>query len=107
MSPNPHVFDHQVFKADKGQAPQASGWNNVSMDQNHTNSKILARLIALGARLDNMESSMKTVKKTNDSSKIKKSRVKTKATVAHNGLKRLVWLLLLFKQSITFPYPVG
>ena len=32
---------------------------------------------------------MKTVKKTNDSSKFKKSRVQTKVTVAHNGLKEV------------------
>ena len=70
LSPNPHVFDHQVYKPDKGQAPQASGSNQISMDQNHISSKVLAQLSALGARLDSMESSMKTVKKTNDSSKI-------------------------------------
>ena len=36
-----------------------------------------------------MESSMTTVKKTNDSLKIKKSRVTTKATLAHTGLKEV------------------
>ena len=69
LPPNSHAFDHQVHKADKGQAPQASGLNHISMDQNHINSKILAQLSALGARLDSMESSMKTLKKTNDSAK--------------------------------------
>ena len=41
----------------------------------------------MGARLDSMESSMKTVKKTNDSTKIKRSNVKTKGGVAHASLK--------------------
>ena len=55
------------------------------MDQKHINNQILAQLSALGARLDSIESSSKTVKKTNDSTKIKKSKVKTKANVTHTG----------------------
>ena len=55
--------------------------------QSYINTQILAQLNALGARLDNMESSLKTVKKTNDSTKIKRSKVKTKAVVAHADLK--------------------
>ena len=86
LSSDSHVFE-RVHNAGKGQASQALGSNHKSTDQNDINTQILAQLKALGARLDNMESSMKTVKKTNDSTKIKRSKVKTKGGVAHAGLK--------------------
>ena len=69
MSSNSHVLD-RVHNAGKGQAPQTSGSNQNSTDQNHINTQILAQLNALGARLDSMENSIKTVKKTNDSTKL-------------------------------------
>ena len=66
---------------DKGQASQASGSNVGLMEQQHINAQILTQLSTLGARLDSMENSMKKpVRKTNDVTKIKKS--KTKAKVA-------------------------
>ena len=86
-SSNSHAFDYQVHKADKDQAPQPSGSNHISIDQNHINSKILEQLSALGARLDSMKNSMKTVKKTNNSTKIKRSKARTKATVVQTGLQ--------------------
>ena len=80
MSSSPVVSGHGVQKARQGQASQASGSNVALMEQQHINTQILSQLSALGARLDSMENSMKkTVKKTNDVTKIKKS--KTKARV--------------------------
>ena len=61
--------------------------NLSNVDQNHINTQILAQLTALRARLDSMESTMKSGKKTNDSSKIKKSKVKTKGGIAYTGTK--------------------
>ena len=81
LSPTPHGLEG-VHKAGRGHTPQSMGSNQTDVDQNHINTQILAQLTALGARLDNMESSMKTGKKTGDSSKIKRSRVKPKGGVA-------------------------
>ena len=77
LSSDSHGFD-QVHNTGKGRAPQSTGSNQSAVDQNHINTQVLAQLSSLGARLDNMESTMKSGKKTNDSSKIKKARVKTK-----------------------------
>ena len=79
-----HVLD-RVHNTGKGHALQATGSNQSNVDQNHINTKILAQVSALGARLDNMESSIKSGNKTNDGTKIKRSRVKTKGSVAHAG----------------------
>ena len=79
LSSNPIVSGPGVQKARKGQASQASGLNVVLMEQQHINTQILTQLSALGARLDSMENSMKKpVKKTNDVTKIKKSKTKAK-----------------------------
>ena len=86
LSSDSHVLD-RVHNTDKDHAPQAMGSNHSNVDQNHINTQILAQLSALGARLDSMESSIKSGKKTNDSTKIKRSKVKTKTGVAHAGLK--------------------
>ena len=75
LSSDSHVLD-RVYNTDKGRAPQAMCSNQSSVDQNHINTQILALLSALGARLDSMESSIKSGKKTND-----------KTGVAHTGLK--------------------
>ena len=73
----------RIHNAGKGQAPQASGSKQNSTDQDHINTKILVQLNALDAGLDCMEDSMKTLKKTNDSTKIKRTKVKAKDGVAH------------------------
>ena len=86
LSPTSHNSEG-IHNASKGHAPQSMGSNRNDVDQNHINTQILAQLNALGARLDNMESSMKIGKKTGDSSKIKSSRVKTRGGVAHASLK--------------------
>ena len=84
LSSSPVVSGHGVQKARQGQASQASGSNVALMEQQHINTQILSQLSVLGARLDSMENSMKkTVRKTNDVTKIKKS--KTKARV--NGVQ--------------------
>ena len=88
LSSDSHVLE-RVHNAGKGQAPQASGSNHNSTDQNFINTQILAQLNVLWDRLDSMENSMKTVKKTNDSTKIKRSKVKTKGSVAHVSLKEI------------------
>ena len=80
LSSDSQVFD-RVHNTGKGHH------NHNPTDKNHISTQILAQLNVLGARLDNMESSMKMVKKTNDSTKIKRSKVKTKGGVAHVGLK--------------------
>ena len=88
LSLTPHNLE-EVYNAGKSHTPQAMGSNLSHVDQNHINTQILAQLSALGARLDSMESSMKSRKKTGDSSKIKRSRVKTKSGVAHASVKGL------------------
>ena len=86
LSPTPHGLEG-VHKAGRGHTPQSMGSNQTDVDQNHINTEILAQLTALGARLDNMESLMKTGKKTGDSSKIKRSGVKPNGGVAQANLK--------------------
>ena len=77
LSSSPVISGHGVKKARQGQATQASGSNVALTDQQYINSQILSQLSALGARLDSMENSIKKpVKKTNDASKIKKSKSK-------------------------------
>ena len=72
---------HGVQNARKGQSSQAPGSNVGLMEQQHINAQILTQLRALGARLDSMENSMeKPVRKTNDVTKIKKSKTKAKVT---------------------------
>ena len=87
LSSESHGFD-RVHNAGKGHTPQPMGSNQSNVDQNQIYTQILAQLSALGARLDSMESTMKLGKKTNDTSKIKKSKVKTKGGVAYAGTKR-------------------
>ena len=82
ICPQIHMSD-RIQNAGKGQAPQTSGSKQNSTGQNHINTQILPQLNALGARLDCMENSMKRLKKTNDSTKIKRTKVKTKDGVAH------------------------
>ena len=66
-----------VTETRQGQASQASGSNCDPTDQNYINTQILAQLGALGPRRDSMENSMKkSVKKTNNSSKLKKYKIK-------------------------------
>ena len=96
-----------VTETRPGQASQASGSNRDPADQNYINTHILAQLRALGARLDSMEGSMKkSVKKTNDSSKVKKSKQNKKMAMQKLKLRRWVWLSRLFKWHI-FPHAVG
>ena len=81
LSSSPAHSGPGVQKARKSQASQASGSNVGLMEQQHINTQILTQLSALGARLDSMENSMKkTVRKTNDVTKIKKSKTKAKVT---------------------------
>ena len=87
LSSNSHVSEHWVHNAGKSQAPHTLGSNHAVTDRNHINSQILAQLSVLGVRMNSMESSLKTARKTNDSTKSKKSKVKTKATVTHTGSK--------------------
>ena len=83
LSPIHTPLQSGVTETSHGQASQASGSNRDLTDQNHINPQILAQLRALGARLDSMENSMKKlVKKTNDSSKIKKSKIKSRNGIA-------------------------
>ena len=86
LSPIPHGLE-RVHKAGRGHTPQSMGSNQTDVDQNHINTQILAQLTALGARLDNMKSSMKAGKKTGDSLKIKRSRVKPKGCITQANLK--------------------
>ena len=86
LSSDSHGFD-RVHNTGKGHAPQSIGSNQSNVDQNHINTQILAQLSVFGARLDSMETTMKSGKKTNDSSKIKKSKVKTKGGIAYTGTK--------------------
>ena len=101
LSPHSHVFEQRVHNAGKDLEPQASGSNHTSTDQN----QILAQFSALGARLDSMESSLKTVKKTNDSTKLKKSRFKTKTNLAHTGSKGVVAVSLPVQMVHKIPPP--
>ena len=79
MSPIHTHSQSGVIETRPGQASQASGSNRDPTDQNYINTQILSQLGALGARLDSMENSMKkSVKKTNDSSKVKTSKTKSK-----------------------------
>ena len=66
--------------------PKASGSNPVHVDQNMINQQILAQLNVLGNRLNSIEknSLQSTGKKTNDTSKIKRSKCDSKAHVPCN-----------------------
>ena len=66
--------------------PKASGSNPVHVDQNMINQQILAQLNVLGKRLNSIEknSLQSTGKKTNDTSKIKRSKTDSKAHVPPN-----------------------
>ena len=81
MTSSPVLSGPSVQKASQGQASQASGSNVALMDQQHINAQILTQLCALGARLDSMENSKKkSVRKTNDVTKIKKSKIKPRVS---------------------------
>ena len=70
LSSSPVTFGSGVENARQGQASQASGSNATLTEHHHIDSQILLQLSALGARLDSMENSfIKSVKKTNDSTK--------------------------------------
>ena len=84
LSSSPVISGHGVQKARQGQASQVSGSNAALTEQQYINSQILSQLSALGARLDSMGYSMKKpVKKTNNVSKLKKSKSKVRA----NGIQ--------------------
>ena len=90
LSSSPIFSGQGVHKAREGQASRPSGSNAALTDQQYINSQILSQLSALGARLDSMESSMKKpVKKTNDASKIKKSKSKVKVDAVQTGAHRV------------------
>ena len=108
LSSSPVVSGHGVQKARQGQASQASGSNVALMEQQHINTQILSQLSALGARLDSMENSMKkTVRKTNDVTKIKKSKTKLGSMACKWHPRRLGRLPLQFMFLIVFLHPVG
>ena len=90
LSSSPIFSGRGVHKATEGQASHPSGSNAALTDQQYINSQILSQLSALGARLDSMENSMKKpVKKTNDGSKIKKSKNKVKVDDVQAGAHRV------------------
>ena len=106
LSSSPTHSGPDVQKARKGQTSQASGSNVGLMDQQHINAQILTQISALRARLDSMENYVKKpVRKTNDVTKIKKSKTKAKVTACHP--RRLGRLPLQFRLLILFPHPVG
>ena len=92
LSSSPVISGHGVQKARQGQASQASGSNVALTEQQHIiNIQIVSCLNALGARLDNMENSMKkSVKKTNDVTKIKKSKSKARGNGVQVGSQEVV-----------------
>ena len=90
LSPIHTPLQSGVTETSQGQASQALGSNRDLTDQNHINAQNLAQLRALGARLDSMENSMKkSVKKTNDSSKIKKSKIKSRNGIAKTEVREV------------------
>ena len=90
LSSSPIFSGRGVHKANEGQASRPSGLNAALKDQQYINSQILSQLSTLGARLDSMENSMKKpVKKTNDASKIKKSKNKVKVDDVQAGAHRV------------------
>ena len=108
LSSSPVVSGPGVQKASQGQASQASGSNINLMEQQHINFQILTQLSALGTRLDSMENSMKKpVRKTNDVTKIKKSKTKAKVNGVQVPSQEVGLLPLRFRSLMLLPHLVG